>query len=58
MATFEFDDSGINDFLDSLKFFNIPCPECDKEFEISMDDIGAQVTCPYCAAEITVQSED
>ena len=59
MAKFQFDDSGIDDFMNELNHFSfdVECPECNCSFEISVDDIGKSVTCPNCGVNIAIESE-
>lgn len=59
MAKFEFDESGLDDFMNELTHFSfdVECPECHSSLNISVDDVGGTVTCPKCGAIITVESE-
>lgn len=57
MTHLEFDDSVFDDIIEDLKHFEIDCPECEKSFEISINDIGKSVSCPHCGTEIQIQSE-
>ena len=59
MAKFEFDESGLNDFMNDLNHlsFDVECPECHHSFQISVGDIGKSVTCPNCKTNIKIESE-
>lgn len=57
MTTFDFDSSGFDDLIDELQHFEIDCPECEQSFEISLEDIGNEVTCPHCHTKIKLDSE-
>lgn len=59
MTPFEFDDSGIDDFINELNHlsFDVKCPECNHSFSISADDIGQSVICPNCGISISIESE-
>lgn len=59
MASFEFDNSGIEAFINELEnlSFDIKCPECNHSFSISTDDIGETVICPSCGISISIESE-
>lgn len=55
MAKFEFD--GIDDLMEDLNTIEIDCPNCDRSFEVNLNDIGSVVTCPHCKAKIELESE-
>lgn len=59
MAKFEFDESGLNSFMNELNHFSfdVECPECHHSFQISVDDIGKSVTCPNRETNIKIESE-
>lgn len=57
MTTFDFDSSGFDDLIDELQYFEIDCPECEQSFEISLEDIGNEVTCPHCHTRIKLESK-
>lgn len=54
---FKFDESGFDDLIDDLQNFDIECPECGKDIEVSIDDIGKSVNCPHCKTIIEIESE-
>lgn len=56
MARFEFYDS--DDILDEdSDVFETECPICGKDVSFSLSDIGSQIICPHCKAEIEIESE-
>lgn len=49
-ASFDFDDA----LLDNV---SVNCPECGKQFDISLNNIGSSVTCPHCNASVEISAE-
>lgn len=36
----------------------IDCPECEKSFEIQLNQVGTTVTCPHCGVGIELEKDD
>lgn len=35
----------------------IDCPDCEKSFDIQLNQVGTTVTCPHCGAEIKLEAD-
>lgn len=35
---------------------DIDCPNCEKEFQIKLGQVGTTVTCPHCGCQIKLEN--
>lgn len=36
---------------------DMECPECEKSFEIQLNQVGTTVTCPHCGVDIKLEKD-